>query len=253
MGLKFEVDTLEGVEEAMHGLYAKGEDGKFRLSVEGLPEPEDNSGLKSALEAERKKAKSASRWDKLGKTPEEIQEILDREAQAAEEKQKKAGEFDQIRQQDREKFATELAAKDKALAAMEASERGAIIENHLLSALVKAGATETGVALLPDQLAGRIKIESEDGKRVIKIMQVDGETLMAGSEKNGMASFEDLAKEAMTKFPDLFKSSRPGGGGTPPGGGAGGGSGTKMLRKEFDAMSPHAKMEAMRKGVELID
>ncbi len=49
MGLKFEIDSLEGVDEAVKGLYTEV-DGKFRLGVEGLPRPEDTSGLKKKLD-----------------------------------------------------------------------------------------------------------------------------------------------------------------------------------------------------------
>lgn len=52
MALKFVVDTLEGIDEGLHGEYEE-KDGKFHLKVDGLPAQEDVGGLKSALQKER--------------------------------------------------------------------------------------------------------------------------------------------------------------------------------------------------------
>ena len=43
--LKFEVDSLDGLDTSVASLYDKTEAGKFRLKVDGL---EDTSGLKKA-------------------------------------------------------------------------------------------------------------------------------------------------------------------------------------------------------------
>jgi hypothetical protein len=87
--------------------------------------------------------------------------------------------------------------------------------------------TEEGTELLPDRLANRIKFETVDGKRVLKIMAADGETPMAGSGPDGSATLDDLAKEATTKYPSLFKGSGAGGGGKQPDNRAGGSGTTK--------------------------
>lgn len=252
--LNFEVESLDAIDDALKPLYAEADDGKFRLKVEGLPKPEDNSGLKSALEKERQRARKVDDYEKLGKTPDEIRELLEREAKAEEERRKKAGDFEAIRKQDREAFDKEKADLVNERDAARASERSAIISHQLTAALAKAGATEDGLEFLPERLSGRIKIETVDGKRVTKIMQADGETPMAGSSAQGMATFEDLAKEASTKHPGLFKSERPGGGGTPPNKGtAGGGSGKQMLRTEFEGMGTAERQKFMREGGRLID
>jgi len=52
--LKAELDSLDGLDDSLKGLYVE-QDGKFRLDAEGV----DNSGLKSALEKERKAARDA--------------------------------------------------------------------------------------------------------------------------------------------------------------------------------------------------
>ncbi|RBH37620.1 hypothetical protein C3F00_043875, partial [Pseudomonas sp. MWU13-2860] len=47
--LKFQLDTLEGVDESVRAFYTEKE-GKYVLGIEGLPQPEDVSGLKSKVE-----------------------------------------------------------------------------------------------------------------------------------------------------------------------------------------------------------
>jgi hypothetical protein len=56
--LKFQLDTLEGVDEAVRALYTE-KDGKFVLGIEGLSQQEDVSGLNAKnaeLLAKRKKS-----------------------------------------------------------------------------------------------------------------------------------------------------------------------------------------------------
>lgn len=252
--LAFEVESLDGIDDAVKGLYAEA-DGKFRLNISGLPKPEDTTGLKKALEAERRRAKGAEAYTRLGKTPEEIQELLSAQERAEEERKKKAGDFEALRKQDAEKHQKALKDFEGELEAARASERSAIISHQLTTALAKAGATEDGLEFLPDRLASRIKIETVDGKRVTRIVQADGETPMAGSDSRGLATFDDLAKEIMTKHPGLFKSDRPGGGGTPPNKGpAGGGSGKTMPRSEFDNIEdPAERASIIRSGTKITD
>lgn len=57
MPLPFTTDSLDDIDEDLHGHYIE-EDGKFRLNVAGYEEP---SGLKSALQKERENAKSLKR------------------------------------------------------------------------------------------------------------------------------------------------------------------------------------------------
>lgn len=207
MALKLIVDSLDGIPEALHGEYTE-KDGKFVLAVDGM---EDTGGLKSALAAERTRAKDlekkVKRWENLGKTDEEIAALLADQERIEREKAEKDGDHTKIVKQLQDKWDKERTTLTAELDAARSSERGAIIGTSVMSALTKAGATEEGIDLLPDRLAGRIKYEIEDGKRVLKIMQADGETPMAGSGKDGAATFDDLVKEATDKWPSLFQGS----------------------------------------------
>lgn len=234
--LKFTVDSLDDVEETHRGLYAE-RDGKFVLTVEGLPEPD---GLKTALEKERELRKKYERqikgWEKVGKTPEEIADLVTQAEERARKKAEDEGDFQTLLQQHQAKWDKERTELQDELSAARDSERGTIIENSLLAALTKAGATEEGIDLLPERLAHRIKFERDGSKRVVKIMAADGETPLAGSAQNGTATFEDLVKETVEKYPSLFKSNGAGGSGKLPDGKAGRAGVTKKsdLKTEKD-------------------
>lgn len=227
MALKLVVDSIDEIDETQRSLYVE-KDGKYRLDVDGV---EDVSGLKNALNSERgargaleKKVKG---WEKLGKTPEEIEALLQQHNEAEAERLKKAGDFDGILKQHQDKWEKEKSAlqaeRDTALT----SERQAVIETRLLAALSGAEVTAEGADLLPDRLTGRIKFEVREGKRVLTIMSADGVTPLAGTGKDGLATFDDLVKEAREKWPSLFKGHGASGGGKPANNGAAGSSVSK--------------------------
>ena len=251
MALKHLVDSLDGIPEALHGEYKQIEGGKFQLSVEGLPPQEDVAGLKSALQKERERNAQAKQWETLGKTPAEIKEMLDAQTKREEDEAKKKGDFESIRKQDQARFETEKAALQAELTAARSSERQAIVENNLLASLTKAGATQEGADLLPERLQKRVVIETDNGKRIIKITQPDGVTPMAGKGKDGFATFDDLIEEAKTAWPSLFSGSGNGGSGKQPG--ATGGTGKTIKRADFDALPPTEKAAKMRDGFTVTD
>lgn len=246
MALKLSVDKIDDVEEALRPLYVE-KDGKFSLNVEGV---EDTSSLKGALEKERKRANDAEKqrkaWEKIGKSPEEIQSLLDAQEEAERKKAEEAGDHAKILKQHQDKWAKDKAELEAELNAARASERGAIIGNSVMGALTKEGATEEGVDLLPDRLSNRIKFETRDGKRVLKIMQADGETPMAGSGAEGSATIDDLVKEAKQKWPSLFKGAGSSGGGTPHGSGGGGNPQIKSKADIYKGLSTDAQKRKAR-------
>lgn len=227
MALKYEVESLDGIDEGLRGNYAPIEGGKgFRLKLDGV----DPAGLKSSLDRvngeSAARRKQIERWEKLGKTPEEIEQLIAAATEADTKKLREKGDFDALLAQHQDKWNKEKTGLEAELNSARASERSAIIENRLNTALAKAGVTAEGLDLLPGRLNGRIDLQTVDGKRVIKILQADGTTPMAGSAQDGTATFDDLVKEAQKSWPSLFKGTDAGGSGTAGGkGGAGGGSG----------------------------
>jgi hypothetical protein len=272
MPLDLIVDSIDSVPEVLRGEYAE-KDGKFHLNVNGL---EDTAGLKSALKKERdaaakatKDAKALSekvaRWESLGKTDTEIQEMLEKTAAAEAEALKKSGNFDAILADTRKKaedalkaretkWSEEKAALENELNLARTSERGAIIETSVNNALVKAKATPEGLDLLTERLGRRIKIETVDGERSVTIMQADGKSPMAGNGKDGTATFDDLIKEAVEKWPSLFEGSGAGGGGkSSRDAGAGGVKKNTMKRADFDTLNVYEQAARMKAGVNLVD
>lgn len=257
MALALVVDKIDAVPEALRAEYVE-KDGKFHLNVDGLP---DVAGLKSALEAERglnktTKAEIAS-WKKLGKTPDEIAELVAAKEAEAEAAAKKAGKHDEILAA---KLAAAKAERDASEATLKAerdaavtSERGAIVETRVNSALVKAKATAEGLDLLTERLGKRLAFEVVDGKRVISIMQIDGVTPMIGSGKDGLATMDDLVKEAVKTWPSLFEGSGAGGSGTDQKNVRRDAGGKTISRKDFDALAPAARMEKMKAAWTVVD
>ena len=233
--LKAIVDNLDSVPEGARSFYEQ-KDGKFALKVEGL---EDVSGLKSALEKEREAAKTAKAFKELGLSPEEIRELKAAREKADEDKAKAAGEWDKLREKLSGQHAAELKKLQDQIAALEQSERGAVVKTGLMSALAEAGATEEGLSLLPDILQGRAKMENDNGKRVVKILDADGSPMLV---KGRDATFADLVAAASEKYPSLFKATTKPGSGTQPGGnGAGRATGKEVKAGELDAMAPREK------------
>lgn len=96
MPLKYQIESLEGLDEATQALYTE-KDGKYVLAVEGIPEPEDTSGLKRKVEElleESKQAKDARR-----KAEEDAEK-------AREEKARKDGDHETLAKQYEEKYNT---------------------------------------------------------------------------------------------------------------------------------------------------
>lgn len=247
MALAAVVDTIESVPEALRGEYAE-KDGKFYLNLEGVDNHHAVGGLKSALTTERQANKALkelkTKYDSLGLSHEEIETMIARDTEAATKALKAKGDVEGILKQHQEKWGKERATLENELNVAKASERSAIVGERVLGALAKANATQEGTDLLPERLAARIKFETVDGKRVLKILSDDGATPMAGTGADGTATIDDLVKEAMTKYPSLFKGSGAGGGGKPPGEKGGGGSG---VGKKSDLKTMKAKGDYVEK------
>jgi hypothetical protein len=132
------------------------------------------------------------------------------------------------------------------------SERKLLLENGLTAALQRAGVIPNGLDLLTDRLSKRVALETEGGKRVVRITQAGSEMLpMAGSGEGGRATLDDLVKEAVTKFPSMFKT--PGNGETPAPGDAGGSGEKTITRAEFNKLSPLEQGAKIRAGIALVD
>ena len=209
MTLKFQLDTLEGVDDSVKALYVE-KDGKYVLGIEGLPQPEDVSGLKSKVQELLDEKKAA---DKARKDAEE-QARLDREEAA-----RKSGNVEELERSWTEKF----NRREAELNGMLESERGTLstqirdltvgrTATDIASSLAIPGSAE---ALLP-HIERRLSVEQRDGKPVVVVLDKEGK-LSASTLDELKAEFANNAA-----FAPLIAGSKASGGGA---GGAGNGGG----------------------------
>lgn len=208
MSLKFEVDSLDGLDEALAGLYEKHGD-KFRLKVEGI-DPADE--LKEALRKEREERKAAK----------ERVEALEREArERAEESARKSGDIEALEKSWQDKLAKREA---------ELLEQSKGLQSQLVELTVGATAQKlAGDLAVPgsaDVLLPHIKsrLTYQDGK--LAVLDADG--------KPSASTVDELANEIRNdkRFAPLIVASRADGGGAS--GSRGGGAAT-LKRSQMSA------------------
>jgi hypothetical protein len=209
MGLKYQLDTLDGLDDSVKSLYTEKE-GKFVLGIEGLPQHEDVSGLKSKVQELLDEKKAA---DKARKDAEE-QARLDREEAA-----RKSGNVEELEKSWLEKY----NRREAELNGMLESERGTLstqirdltvgrTATDIASSLAIPGSAE---ALLP-HIERRLSVEQRDGKPVVVVLDKQG--------KLSASTLEELKAEFAnnTAFAPLIAGSKASGGGAAGAGNGGG-------------------------------
>jgi len=247
MPLQFVVENLESVPESVRSMYQADGD-KFRLQIDGY---EDPAGLKSALQKERDAAKNASKeakaWASLGKTPEEIQQLLEAQRKSEEDKAAKNGEWDKLKAQMQEQFGTERSKLELALKAKDSA-----IERHLIDAQAIAAISELkGVsALLLPHVKSAVKVVEEDGEYAVRVVDVAGNPRV--NSKGDFLTIKDLVSEMRQS--DVFgRAFEPTG---TSGSGANGSRATNqssMKLDQFNSLSPKERADAMKRGVQLVE
>ncbi len=222
--LDFERDSLEGLDEGLHGFYEE-KGGKYQLKVQGIPQGEDVSGLKAKLEellGESKAAKAKAR------------EAEEAAKKAEEERARKAGDVEALENSWKEK----LTKREQELLA-EREELAGQIKNLTVGRTATDLAAELAVqgsakALLP-HIQSRLSMDLRDGKPTVVVLDANG--------KPSAATLEELKAEFVNDpaFAPLIvgsKASGSGASGAKPGGGA---------AKKFDEYTG-AELSAIRKS-----
>jgi hypothetical protein len=216
MALKLTVDSLDGVDEALRPLYVE-KDGKFSLAVDGI---EDTSGLKNALAAERKRAadleKQTKGWKTLGKTPEEIAELVEAAELKAQTEAERKGEWDKLRAQMNDKHALDLKAKDETIGQMKKRLEAELIDAKAVAAI--AAAKGVPDLLLP-HVQRHVKVDDDFN---VQVVDAKGDPRVNG--KGEPLSIADLIEEMKANeiFGRAFEGSGHSGSGTRPNSGGGG-------------------------------
>ncbi len=209
--LKLTVDSLDGIDDAIKPLYVE-DGGKFKLSVEGI---EDTTALKGALQKERKaredRDKQAKVWERIGKTPDEISELLEAQQQREQTEAERKGEWDKLRAQMNDKHQTELKNKDETIGQMRKRLEAELVDAKAVSAIASA---DGNPRLLLNVVKGFVKVD--DGFNVVV---VDSKGDPRVNAKGEPLSISDLITELRSDsdYGQAFKGSGQSGGGTQPG------------------------------------
>ena len=228
MALKFEVDTVEGLDASIAGLYDKTEGGKYRLKVEGI---EDTAGLKKQRDDLLSEKKAAAQ---RAKEAEESARI------AAEEAARKAGDVSALEKSWQDKYAKGIGEKDSELAALRGSLNKMLVDNVAVS-LANELAVQGSAALLIPHIKARLEVDTSGGEPKTIVIGPDG--------KRSALTVEELKAEfaANQAFAPVLAGSKATGGGA-SGTGAGGGAAKSVTRAQFEQMSAGQQMEHIRAG-----
>lgn len=244
--LKLTAEEWKGLSEGLRGLYEE-KGGEYLLSIEGL---EDTSGLKSALEKERKARseyeKAAKRYEGLGKSPEEITELVKAQEEAEKAKLEQKGEWEKLKAQLLENHKKELGTRDEAVQKMRTTLESFLVD----AAATEAIATAKGIPqLLLPHVKSAVKVVEEDGKYLVRVVGKDGTPRM--NAKGEFLGIKDLVSEMRESdiFARAFDGSGTSGGGSPANSSpARGGSFVLSRADAKDPMKYRAAREAAAKA-----
>lgn len=232
MSLKFEVDTVEGLDASIAGLYDKTESGKFRLKVEGI---EDTTGLKRQRDELLSEKKAAAQ---RAKEAEESARI------AAEEAARKSGDVAALEKSWQEKYSKGIGEKDSELSALRGSLNKMLVDNVAVS-LANELAVQGSAAILIPHIKARLEVDTTGGEPKTIVLGTDG--------KRSALTVEELKAEfaANQAFAPVLAGSKATGGGA-SGTGAGGGAAKTVTRAQLSAMSAAQQAEHFRAGGKVI-
>jgi ribosomal protein L22 len=239
MSLQLIVDTLEGLAEPVAALYAKGEDGKFKLGVDGVP---DVTNLQKALRAERDARAAADRIAKdfEGLDATEVRNMLKQMEGNEEAQLLKAGKIDDVIARRTQKLVQENERKLKeAMDKVSAeSSRAQKLIAKVLDGAVTAAASKAGLhpqAIDDAMLHARAIFSLDDGGNAVQ-MGEDGKPVLGKDGKTPFTPAEWLESMREQK-PHWFPA-------TANGGGARNSSGTP--RQDLSKLSPVERMNIAR-------
>lgn len=194
--MKYEIDSLEGVPEALHAEYTKGDDGKYRLNLEGGPPPKKDTELEERLR--KLEENNQALLDEKRKAKEEAQ-------RAKEEAAKKSGDTASLEKSWQEK-----------IDALEADYKKQLDSNNQVISSLTVGSAASRLAaevfgehadIMMPHVNKRLTYEVVEGKPTVRVMGDDG--------KPTAKSIEELKTEFQNneKFAPFVVGSRASGSG----------------------------------------
>lgn len=240
MSIKLKITKAEydSLDEGIRGLYEE-KDGSYQLAVDGI---EDTGGLKSALEKERKARadfeKLTKQYQGLGKSPEEIAELLKKQEETEREKLENKGEWEKLKAQLLESHKKELTAQEETVQKMKAT-----LESYLVDAsAIEAIASAKGVPeLLLPHVKASVKVVEEEGKYLVRVVDKEGSPRM--NSKGEYIGIKDLVAEMRES--EIFMRAFDGDGTS--GSNAPSSTATKKFSQgDWQKMTPQQRVEAAR-------
>ncbi len=231
MALKYEIETVEGLDASIAGLYDKTDGGKYRLKVEGI---EDTSGLKKKIDELLNEKKAAA------KARQEAEEAA---ARAAEEAARKSGDVSALEKSWKEKYAKGIGEKDSELSALRGSLSKMLVDNVAVS-LANELAVQGSSALLIPHIKARLEVDTSGGEPKTIVIGPDG--------KRSALTVEELKAEfaANPAFAPVLAGSKATGGGAS--GTGGGGAAKTVTRAQLEQMTAAQQTEHFRAGGKVI-
>lgn len=232
MALKYEVDKLDDVDEAIRPLYTE-QNGKYVLGVEGVVSRSkldefrsNNVSLKEQLETLQGKYKDID-LDLYQQLSSEHQKIKDK-------KLIDAGKIDELVEERVKELRKNLEGERENALNLHKSTRSRLetllIDNEVSRFAVEAGCVETALDDIVMRARGTFRLDKDDNT-----VAMDGDKLIYGADSNPL-TIKEWMGSLVKKAPHLFKQSS--GGGSQ---GSGSGSGTGSVRSKADLKTPEAK------------
>ena len=215
--MKITVEDATALPEWLQSHVSEGE-----LDLAAVPQPEDVTGLKTALQKERSNVQA---WSKLGEKPEDVQARI----AELEEKAKGSGKGAEDAQAKLDAMAAEkdaeIAKRDERITKMMQTNA----QYSLKTELAKAGFIPEAIDDIAATAMGRLQF-NDDGSP--KVLTSDGKPMIGNGPDHG-ATLADLAKELAEAKPYAVQDQGKGGSGKQPG--SNGGTPPKKEPQEMSA------------------
>jgi hypothetical protein len=216
--LPFATDDLEQVAEPFRTLYAEGEDGKYRLKVEGAPDPKALDELQENLAKERNQTEAFKRQLKKFKDidPDRYQQLLKQQQEAERRKAEEEGNFKAVEQQLRELHEQERRGDQERITHLSKAVEGLLVDAQATAAIAKYDGEPE---LLLPHVKRYVRVVEENGQFVPRVVDGAGNPRI-GDSKGTPMSIAQLVEEmkASPVFGRAFKGGGQSGGGMPPNG-----------------------------------
>lgn len=248
MGLKFKLDSLDGLDDATKALYEQKGD-KFVLKVDGVEEG-DVVGLKNKVETLL--GETADLKKRLKEKDDGEKVAQDAARRAAEDSAAKKGDIEALRKSADERVAAAIADTEgkykPQVDKYQASLRRSKVDNVAHEVAMRIGLKGSESLLIP-HIKNRLDVEERDGDFVTVIRDSKGQA--------SALTIADLEKEFVSNAafaPVIVGSKGSGSGASGDSGKGGGAAGAKqMQRSDFEQLSQPDRMKFSKEGGKVVD